>query len=71
MSGANKHQNEASQSSLLNLAQTPTIFMRFNFSKRIHAIIFIFCKTDSLEEFYKAAVITLLEINFGSKNNYA
>jgi hypothetical protein len=32
-----KHQNEASQSSLLILAQTP---VRFHFSKRIHRMVY-------------------------------
>jgi hypothetical protein len=62
----NEHPNEASQSSLLNRAQT-LVFIRFNFSKRIYGIIFILCKTDNLEVFYKATVITLIEINFGGK----
>jgi hypothetical protein len=62
----NEHPNEASQSSLLNRAQT-LLFIRFNFSKRVHGIIFILCKTDNLEVFYKATVITLIEINFGGE----
>ena len=33
----------------------------------MHGIIFILCKTDNLEVFYKATVITLIEINFGEK----
>ena len=55
----NKPPNEASQSSLLNRAQT-LVFIRFNFGKRVHGVIFILCKTDNLEVFYKATVITLL-----------
>ena len=51
-----KQSNEASQSSLLNLAETP-LLLRFNFLKRIHGI--IFCKTMVFEVFYyKAEVIT-------------
>jgi hypothetical protein len=50
-----QHQNESSQSSLLNLAET-SVFLRFNFSKIIHGIIFIFCKILK-NSIYKAAVI--------------
>jgi hypothetical protein len=34
---------------------------------RIHGIIFIFCKTVSREACYKAAVITLVEMDLGGK----
>lgn len=56
---------------LLNSVQT-SVFVRLSFLTRIHGILFIFCKTISLEEFCKAAVITLLETNFERKetNNY-
>ena len=63
-----KYQNEARQACLPNLEEI-RVFLTFNFSKRIHGIIFTLCKTDSLEVFYKAAVITLVEINFGKKKN--
>ena len=63
-----RHQNEASQSSLLNLSQTPVI-LRFDFSQRIYGIIFIFYQTVSLEVFCKAAVSTLVEMNFQRKKN--
>jgi hypothetical protein len=43
-----KHQNEASQACLLNLAET-SVLVTFNFSKRIRDIIFTLCKTVSLE----------------------
>ena len=39
------------------------------FSMRIPAVSFILCKTVGLEIFYKEAVITLVEINFGRKKN--
>ena len=43
-----KHENEASQYYLPNVTQT-SVFLRFDFLKRIHGIIFIFilCKTSS------------------------
>jgi hypothetical protein len=46
-----------------------SVFLRFNFSKRCTVLYFILCKTDSLEVFYKAAVVTSwpVEINFGWK----
>ena len=42
-----RKQNEASQSSLLNLPQT-SVFYIFNLSKKIHGIISVFYDTDSL-----------------------
>jgi hypothetical protein len=42
-----RKQNEASQSSLLNLLQT-SVFYIFNLSKKIHGIISVFYDTDSL-----------------------
>jgi hypothetical protein len=58
------------KSTKTRLVDLQAVFLRLlDFSMRIHGIIFMCYETVSLEVFYKVTVITLVDIDFGRKNN--